>query len=410
MLRYKYTVRFYLNTRPNADGSRVLVMSVTWKAQRLRMYLPVSAYLDQWDDAAQLAKPTKQHRNVATINGSVMEYRERVTSYFEKSLLSDKIPTPAQIQALFVSDVPTGEERHEIRAALQSFIESQKIERGWSSATVRRFGVLGNKLAKAGFVYVDELTAEGLQKYQRWLAKKKYTNAYFMKEISVLKWFCRWCLDNDYIKDDGFNKVSPRLRTPPKEVIYLTWDELMQLYYFDYGKYQTLANVRDIFCLCAFTSLRFSDAIRLRWSDIHGDTITITTQKTAESLTIELNKYSRAIVEKRRAAGSPLVLPTISLQKCNDYLKDAAMLAQIDEPMRLASFRGDKREEKEVWKWEVITTHCARRTFVVNALRLGIPAEVVMKWTGHSDYQAMRPYVAIVDELKRSNMALFDNV
>ena len=410
MLRIKYTVRFSPFSRPNADGSHLVLMSVTWKGKRVRLYLPVSVYLEQWDEAAQLAKPTKQHRDVSAINGAILEYRERVTKYFEKSFLSDFLPSPHNVQAIFTDGEPTIADRHEIGVVLRSFIDSQIIERGWSAGTVKRFGVMGNKLAEAGFVYMDELTADGLQRYQQWLSGKNYTNAYFTKEIAVLKWFCRWCLDNGYLNDDGFNRVSPHLRTPPKEVIYLTWEELMQLYYFDYGRYTTLANVRDIFCLCAFTSLRFSDAIRLRWSDIHGDYISITTQKTSEPLTIELNKYSRTIIDRRRGMGLATVLPTISLQKCNDYLKEAAMLAQIDEPLRLVTFRGAERNEREVWKWEVVTTHCARRTFVVNALRLGIPAEVVMKWTGHSDYQAMRPYVAIVDELKRSNMALFDRV
>ena len=48
------------------------------------------------------------------------------------------------------------------------------------------------------------------------------------------------------------------------------------------------------------------------------------------------------------------------------------------------------------------------RTFVVNDLRLGISAEVIMKWTGHSDFTAMRPYVAIVDELKKESMAKYN--
>lgn len=109
------------------------------------------------------------------------------------------------------------------------------------------------------------------------------------------------------------------------------------------------------------------------------------------------------------ACGSPMVLPQISEQKCNTYLKEAAMLAQIDEPLRLVTFRGSERNEREVWKWEVVTTHCARRTFVVNSLWLGIPAEVIIKWTGHKNYEAMRPYIAIVDELRRTNMALYDN-
>ena len=59
-------------------------------------------------------------------------------------------------------------------------------------------------------------------------------------------------------------------------------------------------------------------------------------------------------------------------------------------------------------KYSVLTTHAGRRTFIVNALRLGIPAPVIMEWTGHSDYKAMKPYIKIVDAAKIENMAKFD--
>ena len=49
-------------------------------------------------------------------------------------------------------------------------------------------------------------------------------------------------------------------------------------------------------------------------------------------------------------------------------------------------------------KYELIGTHTGRRTFICNALSLGIPAQVVMKWTGHSDYKAMKPYIDIADD------------
>ena len=71
-------------------------------------------------------------------------------------------------------------------------------------------------------------------------------------------------------------------------------------------------------------------------------------------------------------------------------------------------FIGNQRQEKVLPKYSLITTHTGRRTFIVNSLYLGIPAEVVMKWTGHSDYDSMKPYIKIVDELKEMSMRKFD--
>ena len=51
-----------------------------------------------------------------------------------------------------------------------------------------------------------------------------------------------------------------------------------------------------------------------------------------------------------------------------------------------------------------------RRTFICNALALGIPPQVVMKWTGHSDYKAMKPYIDIADDIKANAMSKFNQL
>jgi len=44
----------------------------------------------------------------------------------------------------------------------------------------------------------------------------------------------------------------------------------------------------------------------------------------------------------------------------------------------------------------------------VLALSSGIPPQVVMKWTGHSDYKSMRPYIDIAEKTKTEQMAVFE--
>ena len=61
-------------------------------------------------------------------------------------------------------------------------------------------------------------------------------------------------------------------------------------------------------------------------------------------------------------------------------------------------------------KYALLSTHAGRRTFICNALALGIPAQVVMKWTGHSDYKAMKPYIDIADDIKANAMNKFNQL
>ena len=136
------------------------------------------------------------------------------------------------------------------------------------------------------------------------------------------------------------------------------------------------------------------------------------TQKTTDGLRIELNDFSRAILAKysdfQKDSHHGKALPVITNQKMNEALKDIGKAVGIDTPIRIVYYAGSDRREEVHPKWELLTTHCARRTFVVNALRLGIPAEVIMKWTGHSDYKSMKPYIDIADKAKADAMKLFD--
>ena len=57
---------------------------------------------------------------------------------------------------------------------------------------------------------------------------------------------------------------------------------------------------------------------------------------------------------------------------------------------------------------ELIGTHAGRRTFICFALSQGIAPQVVMKWTGHSDYKAMKSYIDIAEKTKAEAMNLFE--
>ena len=83
---------------------------------------------------------------------------------------------------------------------------------------------------------------------------------------------------------------------------------------------QALERVRDVFLFQCFTGLGYSDVFNLRRSDIKGDYMEVTTVKTSDSLIIELNDHSRAILEKYKDVEfeNDKALPVITNQKMND--------------------------------------------------------------------------------------------
>jgi len=133
-------------------------------------------------------------------------------------------------------------------------------------------------------------------------------------------------------------------------------------------------------------------------------------RKTLDPIKIDLNDYSREILAKYENTNFPQnkALPVISGQKFNIILKKIAEILEFDEEINEVYFVGSKRYDINYKKYEKISSHAGRRTFVVNGLTLGIPDKVIMKWTGHKDFGAMKPYVKIVDELKKAEMSKFN--
>ncbi len=99
--------------------------------------------------------------------------------------------------------------------------------------------------------------------------------------------------------------------------------------------------------------------------------------KTSDSLIIDLSKHSKAILVKHQHIPfeNDKVLPVISNEKMNNYLKELAELAGIDQPIRETYYQGNKRIDRVTPKYALLGTHAGRHTFICNALALGIPPQ-----------------------------------
>lgn len=127
-------------------------------------------------------------------------------------------------------------------------------------------------------------------------------------------------------------------------------------------------------------------------------------EKTDGKLIIPLIDQAKQIIEKYSWYKGDTVFPVPSNQKLNDYLKEAAEIAGLDRIVSQSYFKGNERYEKTAYFYEQISCHDARRTFVVCSLSLGIPMTIVMRATGHSDYESMKPYIEVLNETQRLEM------
>lgn len=378
--------------------------------------------IDKWNIEAQRCKAgttNKRKQSASEINKEIQRLEDLMISVFKAWEVQEVVPTPDQLRESFneANRSDLGIVAFRKPQTLFHYFDEFVCEQGklndWTTATCQKFATVRSHL----YSFNSELTFEdlseaGLADYVGYLRDTCYMrNSSIGKLLGFLKWFLRWATKRGYNTCTAYLTFSPKLKTAEKKVIFLDWDELMKVFYYpipESKKY--LKRVRDVFCFCCFTSLRYSDAFNLRKSNLYDNHIEITTIKTADALRIDLNKYSRAILDKYKDTEFPdqKVLPVISNQRMNDYLRELGELCGLDQKITITYYRGNQRFDETYKKYELLTTHAGRRTFICNALAMGIPAEVVMKWTGHSDYKAMKPYIDVADRIKSEAMSKFD--
>ena len=428
-MNIKRNIIFTLESRKK-DGVLIVEnvpirMRVNFASKRIEFTTGYRIDAAKWDSDKQRVRngcTNKLKQSASEINASLLGYYTEVQEIFKKFEVEEIMPTPEQIKEAFNALHKPIEEVKQRKSTpnafykvFDEFVRDCGRQNDWTDSTYEKFAAVKNHLMnfRDGLTF-DFFDEKGLNDYVTYLRDvKEMRNSTIGKQLSFLKWFLRWAFKKGLHQNNAYDSYKPKLKSTQKKIIFLTWEELNKLREFEIpAAKQALDRVRDVFLFQCFTGLRYSDVFNLRRSDIKGDHIEVTTVKTSDSLIIELNNHSKAILDKYKdvAFEDDKVLPVITNQKMNDYLKELAELAGIDEPIRQTYYRGNERIDEVTPKYALLGTHAGRRTFICNALALGIPPQVVMKWTGHSDYKAMKPYIDIADDIKANAMSKFNQL
>lgn len=234
--------------------------------------------------------------------------------------------------------------------------------------------------------------------------KRGLFNDTIAKYCATLKSFLQWSYKNGYHQNAAaFTDIKTQIKRKSKnEIVALTEREVFQLLEKDFSRRPRLEKVRDLFCFGCFTGQRFSDIMRFCKDDFDGkkwDFMSIKVKKRVIVPFTGFIKNALPILKKY-----DYTLPTISNQKFNEYLKEIGELAELADPVRVIRFSGVKEVQIRQPKYEFMSSHMARRTFVTIMLEKGVPITVVQKITQHTDIRMLMKYES------HSENALFESL
>ena len=415
-------VKFYLEKRKDKatgdvnKGNVPILLFYSFNGKRLQYYTGYRIDAHKWDDglvenkdgsftrshpgrvkknfseAPEINKElTKLISKVNDIHERADVLGERLTIQYFRDRLNDK-----KLDAK--NSDPIWEAYEKYFEALKNTHTAKSIKNAKDTYKVlREFSK--ERMKTITFESVDEFF---WQEFFDWCFNDKdYFNNYTGTHLNKIKAFLNWAVEKGYTKNLEFRK-QPKMQEFI-EIIYLQYEEVQKFYKHKF-KDQTLAQVRDMYCLGCFTGLRYSDVIGLLPENIHEDKIVYRVKKTKEANIIPLNKFSRVILDRNKGKHPTHAMPQIK-SGIHEYLRTAMKEVELDRMVQIVHYKGAERFEESAPLWKAATFHTSKKTFVTNFLERGGSLITAMAITGNKSHSVIKRYYKIADTFKAKEMA-----
>lgn len=404
-------INFYLRDK-EANGKTPILLYVSYNNIRLTKF-PTGETIEPqfWDAKTQRAKQTKKLPTHPEFNARLSKI-ESTAENLLRQYMNDNDQQPPTVEVYrellnnALNKTPAKQQPLDLFGFIESFLKeyetrintktgkpitktSLRVYRQ-SLRVLKEFKAKEYKNRPFSFAQIDYLF---YTQFQQFLIKENFATNTIGKHIRTLKTFFLEAKERGLMPN--FSTKKFKAVSEQSDTIYLNQSEINALFELDLSQNQRLEKVRDLFLVGCWTGLRFSDFTRIKKENIDGEFIEITTQKTGEPVVIPIHPQVEAIM-KRYEGATPNSLPNpISNQKMNDYLKELGQLAGFDETVSVGMTKGGIKQTVNHFKWEMITTHTARRSFATNQYLAGLPAETIRKITGHRTESAFIKYIKI---------------
>lgn len=399
-MRYSYT----FDLVPSSGVLRPLRCRVSYDGRRVDLRLGVSVDPAQWRNGRATGRFSQE------ANRAILRLSEALDAYFTRCSDCGAVPLRDEIRALASGGVRPGEDGS-VTGLMERFTRQCGGDGGWADGTYKKFRTLSSHVRDYDSrARISDVTEGWLRGFSGHLLNAAgMRNSTVMKNMKLMRWFLNWAEREGVYTLGAQRNYRPRLRLTDgaADIVYLEWPEFEAVFGMELRE-GPLRAARDVFCFQCLTGLRYSDTRALTEADVAGGKVRVIMRKTGGLVEIELNRRAEDILQRWRGLLGGRALPVVGNAKYNVYIHEICRLAGLDRPHTKVWYEGGVRRDETVPLWKAVTSHAARRTFVVHALTLGIPAEVIMRWTGHHDFDAMKPYMKIVDDLKAREMRKFD--
>ncbi|TDK49525.1 site-specific integrase [Algoriphagus formosus] len=410
---------FYLKNK-DSEKETPIHLYIRYNGQRLIYSTGKMIHPKYWNESKQLAREIKDFPQAKIFNSTLRNILETAEkSFLEFEAEEGRTPLPKELKSRLDKELKTeisNSEQETFEGRIPSFLELfkafiQDSEDGtrlttsgkkFDKRSIQKYNTVYSTLkefSKKYYLTFDTIDKNFYTKFVAFLNRKKYSLNNVGKYIQVIKTFLTYATENGFNKNMYFQSKQFKAFKVPGFSIYLTEEEINAIYQKDLSESPHLERVRDLFVVGCWTGLRFSDFTSIKPENIEGNFLKIKTFKTGEKVIIPIHPLVRQIMAKYKGKYPNSLPPAISNQKMNSYLKDIVKTVDLLKvEVEAEGVKGGMRFSEKKMKYDLITTHTARRSFATNVYKSGFPAISLMKITGHRTERSFLLYIKVTPE------------
>jgi len=397
-MRTSLSLLYRLKKQKNYKSGPVpIYLRITVEGQRAEIAMSRQCEPNKWNTQSGRAKGTKE--DIKQLNCFLDDTQNKILELHRQMNESDDLITAETLKNRFTGKMGKTktlisvftEHNEKMRSLVGQEFEKSTLQR-YETALMHtrdfmdwKYNISDTAVSKINFEFLNEF-----EYYLR--SVRKCANNSAIKYIKNLGKIVRICLGNGWLTVDPYINYKPK--TTKVHRVVLTKDDLTNIASKRFS-IERLDQVRDIFLFSCYTGLAYVDVRKLKRSEIEKGIdgklwIHTYRQKTDSLSRIPLLPTALLIIQKHedhpQCITDDLLLPVISNQKMNAYLKEIADVCGIDK---------------------LLTFHIARHTFATTVtLNNGVPIETVAKMMGHSSIKTTQIYAKVLDHKISDDMEM----
>ena len=375
-------------------GNGILYMRISGLDKELNISTNINVPKNDWDSKKEVIK--SRNEQAYQFNKCVSDLKNKIYSFVESKSKNNEL-----ISAQMLKNHLKGKEEQQI-----TFLSLFDYHLTHNASSLVKNTIMQYKSTKAKLseylkakllvtdITLDRLNYRFISDFKVFLEVKYHNHQNTInKDIQRLKTVIHLAQKLEWLNDDPFKNFSTKTVATKRSI--LSFEEISRIELLDIEN-ETERIVRDGFLLMCYTGLSYSDLASLKAKDIQisitgKKVIKINRNKTDEFCIIPVidkaNEIINAYQNNPLSLSTGKVIPTISNQKMNEYLKVIASKTNIDK---------------------LVTCHVARHSFATNSLELNVPIETVSKVLGHTSIKTTQIYAKITETKLMNDFAAFE--